>query len=105
MTFKRFSKKKQQQILNALEKVAEQAGFRVSYGDMKFAGLKLRSGQCLFKSERWLVLGSKDRFEDKLDLFREALQEFDLSQAELSEELAELLTPTTLPTARADDKT
>ncbi|MBW1711007.1 MAG: hypothetical protein JRG97_14765 [Deltaproteobacteria bacterium] len=97
MAAKRISKEKQKQILNKLEKLAEQVGLRVSYGDMKFAGLRLKSGQCLFKGERWLVIGSKDRFEDKLDLFREAFQHTNLTDEELSPELAEIIIPKGFP--------
>ena len=79
--------KKQEETLRELERLARKVGLRVAYGDMKFAGLKLRSGHCLFKGERWLVLDRKQSFEDKLELFSDALGEFDLTGEELPPEL------------------
>jgi len=105
MSPKKISKEQQKQILNELERLAARAGFRVSYGDMKFAGLRLKSGQCLFKGERWLVLGSKDRFEDKLDLFREAFKHAGFPRDELSPDLAEIITLPALQILDAEKET
>ena len=85
--------KKQEETLSQLESLARRGGLRVAYGDMKFAGLKLRSGHCLFKGERWLVLDRKQPFEDKLELFRDALGQYDLSEEDFPLELKTLLAP------------
>ncbi len=105
MTAKRISKQQKKQILTELEALAVRAGLKISYGDMKFAGLRLKSGLCLFKGRRWLVLGSKDRFEDKINLFKEALQEADFSGEELSPELAEILMLKNFPARHTEKKT
>jgi hypothetical protein len=83
--------KKQQETIRQLEKLAKQVGLRVSWGKLRFAGLKLKGGQCLFKGEKWLVLDRAQPYEDQLDSFREALQEFDLSGREVPPELTNLL--------------
>jgi hypothetical protein len=87
----RKTKKKQAEQLKELEKLAQRVGIKVSYSDMKFAGLRLKSGQCLFKGRHWLVLNRKDHFEEKVDLFRETLENFDLTGEELSPELAKII--------------
>ena len=97
MVSKKKTKEKQEETLRELEKLAKRFGIRVSYGDMKFAGLKLKSGQCLFKGERWLILDRKQPFEDKVDLFRETLEHLDLSQEELPPDLADLIVSPPLP--------
>jgi len=85
------STKKQQDLLGELEKLAARKGLRISYGDMKFAGLRLKSGQCLFKGEPWVVLSRQDALEEKLALIGEALMQFDLSGEELRPDLAKML--------------
>lgn len=86
-------KKKQEQTLRELENLAGRLGLKVSYGDMKFGGLKLKSGQCLFKGEPWLVLNRNQPFEDKLELFRDAFGRLGLKSEELSPEEQVLLAP------------
>lgn len=95
MAAKKKSKKKNQTV-QELEKLANNVGLKVSYGDMKFAGLKLKSGHCVFKDEHWLILSRKDSSEDKIELFAEALKNFDLDEVELSQELQKILTPNLL---------
>lgn len=82
---------KQQETIRQLEKLAKQVGLKVSWGKLRFAGLKLKGGQCLFKGEKWLVLDRTQPYEDQLDSFREALQEFDLRGREVPKELSRLL--------------
>lgn len=101
MVSKKAIKKQQQDLLDELEKLAARKGLRISYGDMKFAGLRLKSGQCLFKGEPWVVLSRQDALEDKLALIGEALMQFDLSGEELPAGLAELLGQTAFPPSPA----
>jgi len=91
MTAKKILKQQQQDLLDELEKLAARKGLRISYGDMKFAGLRLKSGQCLFKGEPWVVLSRQDALEDKLALIGEALMRFDLSGEKLLADLVEIL--------------
>ncbi len=72
--------KKQQQTLRELEKLARGLGIKVSYGRLKFAGLKLKGGECLFKGEKWVVMDRKQPFEDQLEVFRTAINQFDLTE-------------------------
>ena len=83
--------KKQEHILRELDKLARRLGLRVSYGNLRFAGLKLKGGQCLFKGEKWVVVDRKQPYEDQLDVFREAIVQFDLSSLEILPELVGLL--------------
>ena len=72
--------KKQRQTLSELEELARSLGLKVSYGRLKFAGLKLKGGQCLFKGEKWVVMDRKQPFEDQVEVFRTALNQFDLTE-------------------------
>ncbi|MFH1091512.1 MAG: hypothetical protein V1742_08070 [Pseudomonadota bacterium] len=83
--------KKQQEVLRQLDKVARDLGLRLSYGDLKFAGLKLKSGQCLFKGEKWLVLDRQQPYEEQLETFREALTGFDLYTREIPDDIRKLI--------------
>lgn len=88
------SKKKNLKHIKALkdlELLANQVGIKISYGDMRFAGLKLKSGQCEFKGEQWLVLGTNDSFASKVELFKEALSGTDLTGIEVSEDISKLI--------------
>ena len=82
---------KQGERLKELERLAQKLGIKVSYSDMKFAGLRLKSGQCIFRGRYWLVLNRKDHYEEKVNFFLEAFENFDLSDQEISPELAEIL--------------
>ena len=85
--------KKQQIILKELEKLAKRLGVRVSYGDLRFGGLRLKGGQCLFKGEKWMVLDRKQAFDDQLDIFLSVLNQADLSGQEIPPELENVLSP------------
>jgi len=86
-----------------LEGLARRLGLEVSYGDMKFAGLRLKSGQCLFKGQPWLILDRKQGFEEKLELFVQALAGFDLSHEEISADISALLRPFSSPVVSVAD--
>jgi hypothetical protein len=83
--------KKQEHILREFDKLARRLGLRVSYGNLRFAGLKLKGGQCLFKGEKWVVIDRQQPYEDQLDVFREAVIQFDLTGEEILPELKVLL--------------
>ena len=83
--------KKQKEALSELDRLARGKGLRVSYGDLKFGGLKLKGGQCLFRGEKWLVLDRKQPYEDQVDVFRDALDDFELRPDEIPDRLRGLL--------------
>jgi hypothetical protein len=83
--------RKQREHLKELEQLARRTGLRVSYGDLRFGGLRLKGGQCLFRGERWLVLDRKWPYDDQLDLFLAALALMDIPQDGLSPDLTKLL--------------
>lgn len=96
MAAKKKNNRKQTEAIHSLEKIAQKIGLRVSYGDMKFAGLRLKGGHCIFKDEHWLVLNRKDDHDDKVDLFLEAFAHFDLSNLDIPADVERLLKPITI---------
>ena len=96
--------KKQEHILREFDRLARRLGLRVSYGNLRFAGLKLKGGQCLFKGEKWVVVDRHQPYEDQLDVFREAIIQFDLSDKDILPELKNILgLPTLADPAAAGD--
>ena len=93
--------KKQAHTLKLLEKLAKRVGLRVSYGKLQYAGLKLKGGQCLFRGEKWLIIDRRHSFDDQVDLFRDALREYDLSQEDVPREIHGLLMDLIQPPAAA----
>lgn len=85
--------KKQQEILKTLESAARQTGLKVSAGQLRFAGLRLKGGSCFLRGRRWLVLDKSQPFEDLLDIYREALSIDALIESGLSDEAVTLLMP------------
>ena len=75
--------KKQKAILEALESAARRAGLKVSTGRLRYAGLKLKGGSCLFRGRRWLIMDRTQPFEDLLEIFRQALSPEELAEAGL----------------------
>ncbi|MDL2226907.1 hypothetical protein LJB86_04555, partial [Deltaproteobacteria bacterium OttesenSCG-928-M10] len=56
--------KKQQEILKTLENAARRTGLKVSAGQLRFAGLRLKGGSCFLRGHQWLVLDKSQPFED-----------------------------------------
>lgn len=83
--------KKQKSSLQELEKLARKLGLKVSYGKLRFAGLKLKGGQCIYRGEKWLVMDRNQPFDEQVDLYREAFKEFDLTSEEISPDLNRIL--------------
>lgn len=83
--------RKQKEILKELEELSKKLGYKVSYGKLRFGGLRLRGGQCLFKGDVWLVMDRAQPFEDRLEVFRNALEGADLEGQEISDGLRRLL--------------
>lgn len=84
--------KKQKRTIAELEKIARELGLRVSAGDMRFAGLKLKSGHCLFRGETWVVVDRRQPFEEQVEVLSEAIGTLDWKQLELSPELEKAIT-------------
>ncbi|MDR1607465.1 MAG: hypothetical protein LBT38_03550 [Deltaproteobacteria bacterium] len=85
------SVKKQKILLSDLEKLAKKVGLKVSTGKLLYAGLKLKSGQCSFRQEPWLIVDRTQPFEEQVELFRQALTRLDLPQMEIPDNLKDLL--------------
>ncbi|MDR1036657.1 MAG: hypothetical protein LBT40_08825 [Deltaproteobacteria bacterium] len=82
---------KQRECLSVLEKFAKGFGLKVSSGKLFFAGLRLKSGQCVYRDEPWLVLDRAQPFEDQLELFRKAFE--GLRVTSFTDEVKSLLYP------------
>ena len=85
--------KKQQEVLKALESAARQTGLKVSAGQLRFAGLRLKGGNCFLRGRQWLILDKSQPFEDILNIYREALSLSTLVESGLSDEVLTLLAP------------
>ena len=85
--------KKQREVLQALEVAARRSGLKVSAGQLRFAGLKLRSGSCLLRGTQWLILDKTQPFDDLVDIYRQVLTTRELANCGLPSETLELLAP------------
>ncbi|MDR1081325.1 MAG: hypothetical protein LBQ79_10295 [Deltaproteobacteria bacterium] len=88
---RRAAEAKQREQLSLLEKFARGLGLKVSSGNLLFAGLRLKSGQCVYREEPWLVLDRTQPFEDQLELFRKAFEDLDVPS--FTDEVKSLLYP------------
>ncbi|MDR1041991.1 MAG: hypothetical protein LBR80_17855 [Deltaproteobacteria bacterium] len=85
------AEKMEQESLSVLEKFARSRGLKVSFGKLFYGGVRLRSGQCVFKEEPWLVLERSQPYEEQLELFRKAFD--DLKIEALTDDVRSLLYP------------
>ena len=85
--------KKQREVLQALEAAARRSGLKVSAGQLRFAGLKIRSGSCLLRGKTWLILDKTQPFDDLVDIYRQVLTTRELADSGLPEETLALLAP------------
>jgi len=85
--------KKQKAILEALEAAAKRAGLKISTGPLRYAGLKLKGGSCLFRDRRWLIMDRAQPFDDLVEIFRQALSPEELAEAGLSRDGLSLTPP------------
>jgi hypothetical protein len=83
--------KKQRRTLKELERLARKNGLHVSYGDLRFGGLKLKPGICEFKGEPWVVMDRRLPFEDQAELFCQALADVKLRWEDVPPELSGML--------------
>ena len=83
--------KRQRDTLKNLEKLAVSLGIRVSFGDLRFGGLKLKPGQCLFHDEKWVVMDRRLPFEEQVEVFRQAFMQMDIKTDSISPELQRVL--------------
>jgi len=78
---------KQQEILKAMEAAARRQGFKVSAGQLRFAGLKLKGGSCLLRDRQWLILDKSQPFDELVDIYRLALSPEELADCGLAPDL------------------
>lgn len=79
--------KKQLEILKALEGAARDRGLKVSAGQLRFAGLRLRGGSCLLRGRQWLILDRSQPFDDLVELYRQVLSPAELAGCGLPPDL------------------
>lgn len=92
--------KKQRDVLHALETAARRVGLKVSAGQLRFAGLKIRSGSCLLHGNKWLILDKNQPFEELLDIYRQVLSTQELIKCGLPDDTVALLSPFLNPTVK-----
>ncbi|UQZ88132.1 hypothetical protein C4J81_02455 [Deltaproteobacteria bacterium Smac51] len=85
--------KKQVEVLKALEQAAKRIGLKVSAGQLRFAGLKLRGGSCLLHGRQWLILDKSQPFEELVDIYRQAISTSDLISCGLPDDVLSTLSP------------
>ena len=85
--------KKQQEILKIMESSARRLGLKVSSGQLRFAGLKLRGGSCLLRGRQWLILDRSQSFDDLVDIYRQVLSISELEKCDLEPGTIDLLSP------------
>lgn len=79
--------KKQQEILKALENTARRQGLKVSSGQLRFAGLKLKGGSCFLRGRQWLILDKSQPFDDLVEIYRQVLSAEELVDCGLPPDL------------------
>lgn len=79
--------RKQLEILKALEGAARRQGLKVSAGQLRFAGLKLKGGSCLLRGRQWLILDKSQPFDDLVELYRQVLPAGELVECGLPPDL------------------
>ena len=85
--------RKQLEVLKALEAAAKRQGLKVSAGQLRFAGLRLKGGSCLLRGRQWLILDKNQPFDDLVDIYRQALTLSEVKGSGLAPEMVELLAP------------
>ena len=68
-------------------------GLKVSSGQLRFAGLKLRGGSCLLRGRQWLILDRSQSFDDLVDIYRQVLSLSEVEKCGLEPDTVELLSP------------
>jgi hypothetical protein len=58
-----------------LEKKIKNAGVRLGYEKLQFAGLRLRSGLCWFKGDYYLFVDRHKSLAERIELLRNALED------------------------------
>ncbi|MDR1396891.1 MAG: hypothetical protein LBJ14_04095 [Desulfarculales bacterium] len=61
--------------LQCLEKRIKNAGVRLGYERMQFAGLRLRSGLCWFKGQYYLFVDRRKSVPERIELLHSALED------------------------------
>lgn len=85
--------KKQEEVLKALESAARRLGLKVSVGQLRVAGLRLKGGNCLLRGRKWIILDRHQPFDELVDIYRQVLCLDDLAGLNLPAELWALLSP------------
>jgi hypothetical protein len=82
---------KSDQIVEVLEKAAEQIGVRVRYEALAAGGLVGSGGVCKVRGEWWVIIDKKASSADKVAILTDALAGMDLGPVALPAKIREMI--------------
>ncbi len=93
-----------EEIMKALEEVAERLSVRIHYEEMKAFEFRVEDGSCRVKGEPSIFIDRKRPLKEKIAILARELQKFDLEDIYIPPLLREkILLPDAVPTASGFD--
>ena len=80
-----------EQIYEELKELAERIGITVSEQNLKTSGFKVKSGLCIVRGKKLLVVDKSKSIHDKIDIIVEVVEKFPLDSVYLIPAIRELL--------------
>ena len=80
LTQKKEQKFKEEEILQALEQVAERLSVQVHYEEMKAFEFRIQDGYCMIKGESHIYIDRKRPIQEKIRILTEELKKFNLEE-------------------------
>ena len=78
-------------ILSLLEELANNLGIQIRYEHLKKEGSFYPGGLCRIKGENIIIINSKAKTDDKIQIMARGMKSFDLSQVFIKPALREFL--------------
>jgi hypothetical protein len=78
-------------ILSLLEELANNLGIQIRYEHLKKEGSFYPGGLCRIKGENIIIINSKAKADDKIQILARGMKSFDLSQVFIKPALREFL--------------
>ena len=78
-------------ILSLLEELANNLGIQIRYEHLKKEGSFYPGGLCRIKGENIIIINSKAKTDDKIQILARGMKSFDLSQVFIKPALREFL--------------